>query len=146
MAGSFIGNPTMRRAFLALLTASLLLTALCGCGNDREKGINRDKDRPKANRAPELRKGRRGEMETSNLPFSPSPLSPTSTARRRFDSAFQRPQVPAVLPVLFVEREDLFLLQLRSLPCPRPDYRPPGRVRFHHQTDEPDLTSIPGPS
>jgi hypothetical protein len=38
----------MKRTLLLLLTAALLVSLGTGCGGDKEKGINRNKDRPKA--------------------------------------------------------------------------------------------------
>ena len=36
------------RRLLAILTALLVLGLAAGCGNDKEKGMNRDKDKPRA--------------------------------------------------------------------------------------------------
>ena len=42
-----IGERMMRK-MLAMLTAVLVLCLAAGCGNDKEKGQNRDKDKPRA--------------------------------------------------------------------------------------------------
>jgi len=34
--------------FRVFLCGALLLTLLCGCGGNRDKGINKDKDRPQS--------------------------------------------------------------------------------------------------
>ncbi len=36
------------RKIVLFLTAAILLCLTVGCGNDREKGQNRDKDKPRA--------------------------------------------------------------------------------------------------
>jgi uncharacterized lipoprotein len=36
------------RKMLAILTAVLMLCLAAGCSNDKEKGQNRDKDKPRA--------------------------------------------------------------------------------------------------
>lgn len=36
------------RRLLAILTAVLVLCLAAGCSNDKEKGMNRDKDMPRA--------------------------------------------------------------------------------------------------
>jgi hypothetical protein len=41
------GELVMRK-MLAVLTAVLVLCLAAGCGNDKEKGQNRDKDKPRA--------------------------------------------------------------------------------------------------
>jgi hypothetical protein len=52
----------MRYRVLAVLLASLLLA---GCGGDRDRGINRDRDRPKRAEPPK-------EKEKAALPPSPA--------------------------------------------------------------------------
>jgi hypothetical protein len=42
----------LRRSLFFCLLVSLLLGSMTGCGSDKEKGMNRDKDRPKADRSP----------------------------------------------------------------------------------------------
>ena len=36
------------RSFVSLLLAALLAVSLAGCGNDKEKGINKDRDMPRS--------------------------------------------------------------------------------------------------
>jgi hypothetical protein len=36
------------KAFVSLLLAALLAVSLAGCGNDKEKGINKDRDMPRS--------------------------------------------------------------------------------------------------
>jgi hypothetical protein len=38
----------MMRKMLAMLMAALMLCLAAGCGSDKEKGQNRDKDKPRA--------------------------------------------------------------------------------------------------
>jgi hypothetical protein len=38
----------LMRKMLAVLTAVLVLNLVLGCGSDKEKGQNRDKDKPRA--------------------------------------------------------------------------------------------------
>ena len=40
------------KAFVSLLLAALLAVSLAGCGNDKEKGINKDRDMPRSGEKP----------------------------------------------------------------------------------------------
>jgi hypothetical protein len=36
------------KRFFCLLLCAFLTASLCGCGGDKERGINKDKDKPRA--------------------------------------------------------------------------------------------------
>ncbi|HZY86391.1 MAG TPA: hypothetical protein VFE78_16275 [Gemmataceae bacterium] len=40
------------KEFISLLLAALLTLSLAGCGNDKEKGTNKDRDMPRAGDKP----------------------------------------------------------------------------------------------
>jgi hypothetical protein len=40
------------RHWLSLLLAAVVALSLAGCGNDKEKGINKDRDMPRAGEKP----------------------------------------------------------------------------------------------
>ena len=41
------GDKAMKR-FLCILLCACLAVGLCGCGGDKERGTNKDKDKPRA--------------------------------------------------------------------------------------------------
>jgi hypothetical protein len=44
---AFSPDPVMKR-WLYILLSVVLAVGLCGCGNEKERGMNKDKDKPRA--------------------------------------------------------------------------------------------------
>jgi uncharacterized lipoprotein len=40
------------KRFVSVLLAALVALSLAGCGNDKEKGVNKDRDMPRAGEKP----------------------------------------------------------------------------------------------